>query len=60
MAMTSSCESIQLISASTEMNSVAWREVNDGSARKAGPTSKTPPKPAACAICLKCCGLCAR
>ena len=34
--MTSSCESIQLISASTLVNSVAWREVNDGSARNAG------------------------
>ena len=30
---TSSCESIQLISASMLVNSVAWRLVNDGSAR---------------------------
>ena len=58
--MTSSCESIQLISVSTLVNSVAWRLVNDGSARKAGPTSKILPKPAGCAICLKNCGLCAR
>ena len=35
--MTSSCESIQLISASIDVNSVACREVNDGSARNAGP-----------------------
>ena len=58
--MTSSCESTQLISASIEVNSVACREVNDGSARNAGPTSKTLPKPAGCAICLKNCGLWAR
>ena len=59
-AMTSSCESIQLSSVSIEVNSVACREVNEGSARNAGPTSKTPPNPAACPICLKCCGLWAR
>ncbi len=57
---TSSWLSIQLISASTEVNSVAWREVNDGSARNAGPTSNILPKAADCAICLKNCGLCAR
>ena len=60
MRATSSCESIQLISASIEVNSVAWRDVKEGSARKAGAISKTLPKPAGCAICLKNCGLWAR
>ncbi len=60
IAMTSSWVSIQEISASTEMNSVACRDVNDGSARNAGATSKTLPNPAGCAICLKNCGLWAR
>ena len=58
--ITSSCEEIQLISLSIDVNSVACREVNDGSARNAGPTSNTLPNPAGCAICLKNCGLCAR
>ena len=59
-SMTSSCESIQLNSQSTLVNSVAWRLVKLGSARKAGPTSKMPPKPAGWAICLKNWGLWAR
>ncbi len=50
--ITSSCESIHEISTSTLVNSVSWREVNDGFARNTGPTSKTLPKPAAIAICL--------
>ncbi len=58
--MTSSCESIQLISLSTLVNSVACRLVKLGSARNAGPISKILPKPADWAICLKNCGLCAR
>ena len=58
--MTSSCESIQLTSMSTLVNSVAWRLVKLGSARNAGPISKMRPSPADCAICLKNCGLCAR
>ena len=57
---TSSCESIQLISASMLVNSVACLLVNDGSARYTSPISKILPKPADCAICLKNCGLCAR
>ncbi len=51
-AITSSCESIQDSSMSTLVNSVSWREVNDGFARNTGPISNTLPKPAAIAICL--------
>ena len=45
---------------SIDVNSVAWRLVNEGSARKAGPISKILPKPADCAICLNSWGDCAR
>ncbi len=51
-AITSSTPSIQAISTSTPVNSVACREVKDGSARNTGPISKTRSMPPAMAICL--------
>ena len=51
-SITSSTPSIQASSTSTPVNSVACRAVNDGSARKTGPTSKTRSTPAAIAACL--------
>jgi hypothetical protein len=51
-SMTSSTPVIQASSASTPVNSVACRAVNDGSARNTGPISKTRSMPAAIAICL--------
>ncbi len=50
--ITSSTESIHANSTSTPVNSVACREVKDGSARNTGPISKTRSMPAAIAICL--------
>jgi hypothetical protein len=52
MRITSSTESIQAISRSSPVNSVEWRDVKLGSARKTGPTSMTRSNPAAMAICL--------